>query len=462
MAEKKLKEKNPDRLPFFKFLAWKTSDISMSASFIIIGYLTIYCTDTLHMPAALVGTLLMASKIFDGVTDLFAGFIVDNTKTRFGKGRPYEFCIIGIWVSAILMFSVPNIGIVGQSIWIFFAYSFAQSVFATLRTAAALPYTVRAWPNKRVMIKTFSYGGVVTMLGAMTVSISFPMAMRAIAVSAAGWTKLLLMYAVPLMVIAMLRFIFVKEIYNLDAPGSSEKIKIKVVLEVIKNNHYIWVVAGITFLAQIFAGMNAGVYYFTWIVGDIRKYGALQGLTVIMMVFLFLFPKMMKKFSVPNLVTMGAAAGIIGCLLNFFAGPNMTMLGAALLFIGFASLPTSYLGNIMLVDCASYNEWKGLPRLEGTTATVNNFGSKVGNGVGTAILGLLLGASGYNGALSEQSGSALFMIRSLYSIIPAAIFFLMIIIAQFFSPLSKLIPRIEKENAERRAAEKTAAENPAN
>jgi Na+/melibiose symporter-like transporter len=140
----------------------------------------------------------------------------------------------------------------------------------------------------------------------------------------------------------------------------------------------------------------------------------------------------------------------------------MTMLGAALLFIGFASLPTSYLGNIMLVDCASYNEWKGLPRLEGTTATVNNFGSKVGNGVGTAILGLLLGASGYNGALSEQSGSALFMIRSLYSIIPAAIFFLMIIIAQFFSPLSKLIPRIEKENAERRAAEKTAAENPAN
>jgi Na+/melibiose symporter-like transporter len=133
----------------------------------------------------------------------------------------------------------------------------------------------------------------------------------------------------------------------------------------------------------------------------------------------------------------------------------MTMLGAALLFIGFASLPTSYLGNIMLVDCASYNEWKGLPRLEGTMATVNNFGGKVGNGIGTALLGLLLGASGYNGALSEQSSSALFMIRSLYSIIPAAIFLLMIIIARLFT-LPKLLPQIEKENAGRRAAVKEA------
>jgi Na+/melibiose symporter-like transporter len=404
------------------------------------------------MPVALVGALLLGSKVFDGVTDLLAGYIVDNTKTRFGKGRPYEFCIIGVWVSAILMFSCPDIGLVGQSVWIFFTYTLVQSVFATLKTAAGMPYTVRAWPNRRVMVKVFSYGGIVTMLGAMTVSVSFPMVMRSIATSPAGWTRLLLIYAIPLVAIGMLRFIFVKEIYNVDAPGAStEKIKLKDILNVLKSNHYIWIEAGVMFLAQVYAGMNVGVYYFTWIVGDIGKYGAIQGLTVIMLVFLVLFPKMMKKFSVPNLITMGAVSGIIGCLLNFFAGSNMAMLGAALLFIGFASLPTSYLLNIMIVDCASYNEWKGLPRLDGTMSTINHFGSKVGNGIGTALLGFLLGAAGYDGVLSVQSESAMIMIRNLYSTIPAVIFVVMIILVRFFT-LPKLMPQIDKENAERRAA----------
>jgi Na+/melibiose symporter-like transporter len=338
----------------------------------------------------------------DGVTDLFAGYIVDNTKTRFGKGRPYEFCILGIWVSTILMFACPDLGLVGKSIWIFFTYTLVQSVFATLRTPGGMAYAIRAWPNKRVLIKQYSYGGIVTTLGAITVSISFPMAMRAIATSVSGWTRLVLIYAIPLAAFGMLRFIFVKELYNLDAPGSStEKVKPKEIFAVLKSNHYIWVEAGVILLAQIYAGMNVGAYYFTWIVGNIGKYGAIQGITVIMLVFLFIFPKMMKKFSVPDLITMGAVSGIIGCLLNFFAGSNMVMLGVALLFIGFASLPTSYLLGIMVYDCSVYNEWKGLPRLEAAMSSINNFGSKIGNGIGTAFLGLLLGAAGYNGALSE-------------------------------------------------------------
>lgn len=446
------KAKNPDRLPFFKFLAWKTSDIATSANFIVLGYLTIYCTDTLKMPAALVGTLLMASKIFDGVTDLFAGYIVDNTKTRFGKGRPYEFCILGIWGATILMYACPDIGMVGKSIWIFFTYTLVQSIFATLKVAAGMPYSIRAWPNKRVLVKSFSYGGIVTMIGAMTVSVSFPMAMRAIATSASGWTRLVLIYAIPIAVIGMLRFIFVKEIYNLDAPGSSrEKVKLKDIFTVLKSNHFIWIEAGVMLLAQVYAGMHMGAYYFTWIVGDIGKYGALQGITIIMLVFLILFPRMMKKFSVPDLITMGAVSGIIGCLLNFFAGSNMIMLGVALLFIGFAALPTSYLLSIMIYDCSVYNEWKRLPRLEATMSSINNFGSKVGNGIGTALVGFLLGAAGYSGSLSEQPGSALFMIRNLYSTIPAVIFVVMIILVRFFT-LPKMLPQIEKENAERRAA----------
>lgn len=98
-------EKKTGKVSLGQILAWNTRPISLGAITIIIAYFSIYCTDTLGMKAALVGTLLMASKIVDGVTDLVAGYIVDNTKTRFGKARPYELCIILSWLCTVLLFS---------------------------------------------------------------------------------------------------------------------------------------------------------------------------------------------------------------------------------------------------------------------------------------------------------------------------------------------------------------------
>jgi Na+/melibiose symporter-like transporter len=64
------KTENPDRLPVGKFFAWKSRDISIAAVTIVTGFVTMFCTDFLGMPAALVGTLLFAGRIFDGFTDL--------------------------------------------------------------------------------------------------------------------------------------------------------------------------------------------------------------------------------------------------------------------------------------------------------------------------------------------------------------------------------------------------------
>lgn len=64
------KVQDPDHVSIGKLVAWQMRPISLGAVTIITMYLSLYCTDTLGMPAALVGTLLMASKVFDGATDL--------------------------------------------------------------------------------------------------------------------------------------------------------------------------------------------------------------------------------------------------------------------------------------------------------------------------------------------------------------------------------------------------------
>ena len=449
---KKEKSKNPNRFPVGKFFAWKSRNISLAGSFLVVGYLSIYATDALHMPPALVGTLLLASKIFDGFTDIFAGFLIDNTRTRFGKGRPYELCIIGVWLCTILMYSVPGeASMVIKSIWILLTYAFVNSIFATLLNGAETPYMIRAFGSKQTIVKIASFGGIVSTVGSVIISISFPILMRTMATSPEGWRSLVLIYAIPLALIGILRFIFVKEEYNVDNVSSKERVKLKEVIQVFKINPYVWLMAGIYMMFNIVTGMNAASYYFTYIVGDIGKFGALQAITIVMLLFMFGFPKIMKKHSVSVLIMAGALLGVIGSVINFFAGSNMGILIVGFMCTGLAALPTSYLTSILIMDCSSYNEWKGHARLEGTSSTLSGLAQKLGSGIGAGVLGILLGVTGYNGEVAVQTASANMMIRLSYSIIPAIAYVFLFIFAYFYGHLDKMMPQIEKENQERRA-----------
>lgn len=90
-------QRKAEKVGLGKLLLWNSSSCSVALSTLMLGYVTFYCTDVLQLAPALVGTLFMVSKIFDSFTDIVAGFIVDRTQTRWGKGRPYEIlcCFCG-------------------------------------------------------------------------------------------------------------------------------------------------------------------------------------------------------------------------------------------------------------------------------------------------------------------------------------------------------------------------------
>ena len=113
------KEKDPKKVGFGKIVAWNSRAISQGIGLMVLGYLTLYCTDTLHLEPALVGTLLVVSRLLDGVTDVVAGFLVDRTDTKWGRGRPYEWCIIGLWACIWLMFTCPPaLSVVAKCAWV--------------------------------------------------------------------------------------------------------------------------------------------------------------------------------------------------------------------------------------------------------------------------------------------------------------------------------------------------------
>jgi probable glucitol transport protein GutA len=335
--------------------------------------------------------------------------------------------------------------------WIFVMYTFIFSIFNTLVGTANTPYLMRAFANRTVITKVSSYGGIVTMLGSMVVSVTFPILMGKLATGPGGWRTLVAIYGIPLAFIGFLRFIFVKEEFDIDG-GAPPKISLKLIFSMLKTNGWAWVMALMMGVFNITINLNVAAYYFKYIVGNYTVMGLVQITSIVMLVGMFFMPKIIKRFSVAAIIGCSSLISAAGFVLVFFAKANVPLLAAGAILGGVASLPLAYLQILIIMDVCTYNEWKGIPRMETTVSVVSNFTAKVCAALGAALSGVLLELGGYNGALDTQSDSAILMIRLLYSLIPALGFVLIFVVTLKLRGLSKIIPQLNKDIAEKKAA----------
>ena len=453
----KTKTPKANRLPLGKFLAWKSSDITSAGVFLIVTtYMSMFCTDHLGMNPLVVGNIILVSNIIDFFTDLIAAYVIDNTKTKWGKARPYELGAVGMTLCTTLIFVTPS----GWNdtlkiVWVFCMYTFLFGVFNTFRTSANVPYLIRAFDNNRTLIgKVSSYGGIVTTMGSMVVSLTFPKLMANLATSDGGWTTLILIYMIPLTVLGLLRFLFVKENPEIDARQVKDKVDFKDIWLMIRKNGYAWLYLLIMFFFQTIQSIGALSYYFKYIVGDVEQMGLLSIMSFVLLPTMFLFPVLMKKLSASQIIGLGAVLSCAGYVVNYFAGASMTMLIIGSIITAFAMLPISYLGNMVQMDLCTYNQYLGLPRMDASIgALFNGFGTQLGQGFGGWLLGFALAASGYVASEGEtvvaQPESAITMIQLLYSLIPMALMILLAVSAFLLSKLNKKMPQIEADIAAR-------------
>lgn len=447
------KEKNKDdKIGFGGLMIWQSRAISTSIVVLILSYLMIYCTDTLQIPAAWVSAILVASKFLDGVTDMFAGFIVDRTRTKWGKARPYEVFIIGLWLCTWLLFSCPEqFSTPVKCAWIFAMYALANSICYTFLNANQTPYMVRAYKETQI-VKLTSYGSVVTMLAAVIFNMTFPALMGSVATSAAGWSRLILMFAIPFAAIGILRMIFVEEKYDAvdNTPAGQEKLKVKDIATLLKTDKYILIITLMSLVFNFVCNMGTQSYYFTYIVGNVGLLGILGLAQIIAIPLAFVFPKLISKFSTVKLMFAGFLVSAFGYLINAIAGSNLILLVIGAVLTGAGTIPASMLLPIVIIECADFNEWKGNNRMEGTMSSLTGLGGKVGAAFGAAALGVLLSAAGYTGIADTMPGAAYTMIRVLYGIVPMVLYILTALSLKLYK-LDKLMPQIRTDNEMRRA-----------
>ena len=446
------KEKNPGRLGFGTIFAWALPGMSLAAEMMVMGSISLFCTSILGMPVALIGTLMVASKVLDCFTDFVIGYIVDNTNSRWGRGRPYDFCLIGSWIGMILIFACPqDIPLAAKSAWVIVLYTLVSSGFNSLYSAANGPYMVRAFNNNETYVKLTSYAGMISMLGVIVVNMGFPQLIDAYGDTQPGWLKVIAMIGVPMMVISVIRFFTVKEKYNVDA--KSEHISVRDIFQVLKTNKFIYPIAGMLMMTSIVANLGVGQYYYTYVVGNMAL-ASLSGLMQLVgLPVMLVVPVLSKKFSLRQIMSAGFVIYFVGCIVNWIAYDNVPLLLLGALINTIGTFPTSMLGNVMILQCADYNEWKGMPRMEATMSALPGLTGNIGTALGTFVTTVLLAIGGFvsstDGLYYEQPDSAIFVLRLLLSFVPLALYLIAFLAIRRYR-LEDQLPQIHAENEKRR------------
>lgn len=441
-------------LPRYVKWGWTSRGVSLAVNAVLIMQLTYFCTDMLGMSAALVGTLLLVSKIFDGVTDLLIGYLIDRTHTKFGKARPYEFAIVFVWLFTFLLYSAPELSMTGKAIYVFVLYTLVNSIFATFLNGGESTYLARGIRNQNNRVSVMAFNGGFVMVCSIVVSILMPQLIAGIGATRAGWRIIAASFGIPLAVIGLGRFFFVKEVVTDGAgsDGKAEPLPLKHGLSCVWQNKYIWILAGLFILVEMVnnVGTSVNTYYFKYIIGDIGKASLVSLSGVLTPFVMMVFPLLSRKFGTDRILRAGAVFGVVGYGLRILGGKSLGMIVAGSLIGGIAVMPLTIMGQIYVVDCMDYGEWKTGTRVEGMLGSVTSFSRKLGSGLASGLVGLIMGAAGYNSALDVQPVSAISSISALFNYVPLILMVLMLVLSVAFN-LERKLPEIRKELAVHRA-----------
>ena len=435
-------------LPGYVKWAWSSRAVSLIMNVTFVAQITYYCTDMMKMPATVIGMVLLVSKIFDGFTDLVAGFLIDRTKTRLGKARPYELFIIFAWVFTVFLFSAPDMGLNGQIVFVFVLYTLINSVCVTFLDGADAVYLRRSIRNEQNRVSVVSFSSGISLLFMIITFITLPQLIKTMGATKPGWIGLSLLFAIPFGAIGILRFVFVKEIITEEVKTREERNKTSLftLVKILLSNKYLWMIGLVSFCVNLQLNTYGTVsnYYFKYVVGDIGA-GSIAAVTNLATpLFLAFYPTISRKVGGGNLLRLSGICCALGAVIRLIGGTNMITIIIGTILATVATIPGGFMSSIYLIDCMTYGEWKSGIRLEGMTTSVTSFLGKVAKGLSSGLVGMIMGLAGYNADLLVQPDSANNAIIGLYNVAPIILGLLIFAFAYYYR-LDKEIPDIDKE-----------------
>lgn len=460
-----------EKLSFKEKAGFSLGDCASNLFFqTFILFLMFFYTDVFGLPAAVVGTMFLITRVWDAFFDPLIGMLADRTQTRWGKFRPYllwfalPFAIIGV-----LTFTTPGFNESGKLVYAYITYSLMMMFYSAINVPySALMGVITPNSEQRTILSSYRFvaafsGGFIVQAVTMYLVNSLGQGNMQL-----GWQLAMGCIAGLAFVLFMITFFTTKERV---LPPKEQKANLKVELKDLFTNKPWLLIAGATIFQLTFIVMRQSsiVYYFKYYVGaqQFNLFGLSYNMTfdqfsssfmmsgTIITVIGAILTNWITKLFDKKYTYLGflIACALINACIYLLRPTDVSLIYLLNLLFSFFMGPVSVLQWAMYTDTADFAEWKNNRRATGLLMAASLFALKLGLSLGGAVVGWILALHGFvaNATQSAESMEGIIRLLTLYP----AIFGIIGGLLMLFYPLTnKMMITIEEDLTERRKAEK--------
>ncbi len=384
-------------------------------------YIPKFYTDTLGVPIAAAGIILLSIRLFDAATDPLIGIISDNAMTRFGRRRPMILAgAVCVSISILFLFNPPRTGSVQATVWfgvwiflLFLAWTIITVPYESLGPELTFDY------NERTSLFSMRDG---FLLGGILIAAASPALIRSILpdnIAAGGDAPLFFimsaLYAPLITATALWCVYFIRE----NPAPQVEKRRESGFRGVAVNRPFIILLVSYTISAL---GNNLPatliLYYVEHVLQSTRADFFLMIYFVTGIAFLPAWIAIAGRFGKKNAWLAAMAINTLTFSGVFFLRAGDELIYGILVFLsgtGFGA--TIAIPSSIQADVIDYDELITGKRREGHYIGIWSFAKKVSAAAGVGIGLSVLGAAGYRPG-PGQNEHVLFMLRVLYALVP--------------------------------------------
>ena len=387
---------------------------------VLATYLNVYYTDVLNL-TPLWGGLFLAifpiiSKVIDAITNIIMGQVIDRTRTKEGKARPWLFLsAFLVPITGILLFTVPNGSDTVKVIWVMLSYnlfySFAYTIF-NMSHNLMVPLSTRD-STARGGLSVFNQITTIMMSGIL-VALVFPMViMPAIGADKSKWILLMSVLSIIALPLTLLEYFFTKERVTEEAQeaGEENKLPFGQQLKMLFTDKYMILMYLYFFIYTLGTTMkNLGlVYYCNYVLGTYND-GTTQMLVSViggipMGIGIFAVWPLAKKFGKRNVTMVGFVLYALGSLICWLFPHSLVIVLIGQFIKNIGGLPCAYVFMALFADCLDHLEWKTDKRIDGAAMSIYNIIAVAMVGIMTGVFNMLLAKAGYIAPITAKSVS---------------------------------------------------------
>jgi GPH family glycoside/pentoside/hexuronide:cation symporter len=412
------------RLPLGEKIGYGIGDFGFNLYWAnISAFLLIFYTDVMGIGAAAVGTMMLATKLVDAVTDPLMGAVADRTRSRWGRFRPYMlFGAVPLALTGILTWTVPDLDPGGKLVWAYATFTLMMLAYTVL----AMPYSALSGvmtsdSQQRTTLISFrfiaAFAGT-TLVNWLTLDL---VGWLGRGDEQLGWQLTMGLYGVVAFLCFATVFASTRErIAPLPQARSAVR---QDVMDLLGNKPWLVLfVLALVIMVTIVMRSGTLVYYLKYYVSRPELTGLFLGsYSAALAVGAALTPVMTRFIDKRTaMMWLMAGVGVVSCAMYFVPKDQIWVILGLNILIGLMLGPKSPLAFSMYADCADYTEWKTGRRATAMTFAAAAFSQKLGGALASAAIAWMLAGMGYV-ANQVQSDASLVGILLLLTVIPGAV-----------------------------------------